>query len=373
MKAQSVKFNNKIQTTFVKELRKNVNQYFKEKNITPYANTSMKLKTAFMIALYFVPMILMFTGVVSGTWPVLAMWFLMGLGMSGIGLSIMHDANHGAYSKNKRVNFVLGYLVNFLGAYHINWQIQHNMLHHSFTNIDGFDGDIENPIMRFSPTQKRKKFFSFQVFYAPLLYGLMTLYWIFSKDFERLVRYDKRNYLSRKGLTLKKAMAIVIFNKIWYLALTLGIPLLVVAVPWWLTIVGFVMMHYICGLLLALIFQPAHVVEDTSFYKVENEGSIENNWAIHQLHTTSNFAHKSRVFSWFIGGLNYQIEHHLFPHICHIHYKNISSIVKATAEKHGFPYHQNKTFFGALKSHFTLLHHLGTGKYDRLLAEKVKS
>jgi linoleoyl-CoA desaturase len=373
MKAAVVKFNNKLQTNFVKELRSNVNGYFTENNISPYANGNMVFKTVFMLALYFIPMILMYSGIVSGTWPVLGMWFLMGLGMSGIGLSIMHDANHGAYSKNKRVNQALGYLVNFLGAYHINWQIQHNMLHHSFTNIDGFDGDIDNPIMRFSPTQKRKKFFRFQVLYAPILYGLMTLYWIFSKDFERLVRYNRRGYLERKGLSLKKAVTIVIFNKIWYLALTLALPLILVDIPWWQTVLGFLMMHYICGLLLALIFQPAHVVEHNAFFEAPEEGEIiENNWAIHQLNTTSNFAHGSRLFSWFIGGLNYQVEHHLFPHICHIHYKKIAPIVRSTAEKYGITYHQHRTFFGALKSHFTLLHQLGTGKYDRLMAQAAQ-
>jgi linoleoyl-CoA desaturase len=369
MKADVVKFNNKLQMPFVKELRNNVSQYFKDRNITPYANASMKFKTAFMILLYFVPMVLMYTGAVSGTWPVMAMWFIMGFGMAGIGLSIMHDANHGAYSKNKQVNNALGFLINFLGAYHINWQIQHNMLHHSFTNIDGFDGDIENLVMRFSPTQKRRKYFRFQVFYAPFLYGLMTLYWMISKDFERVVKYNRMGYLKRKGLSYRKTMGIVILNKTWYLGLTLILPLLIVNIPWWQTILGFLMMHYICGLMLSLIFQPAHVVEHNKFVHAPEEGEvIQEHWTVHQLRTTSNFAHRSRIFSWFIGGLNYQIEHHLFPHICHIHYKNISKIVKATAEKYDIPYHQHRTFFGALGSHFRLLNQLGTGKYDRIMA-----
>lgn len=372
MSITAVKFNNKSQTTFVKELRKNVNDYFKSNGIDHYANGNMVFKTIFMFSLYFVPMILMYTGVVSGTWPVLLMWFIMGFGMSGIGLSIMHDANHGAYSKNKRVNQLLGYSLNLLGGYHINWQIQHNMLHHSFTNIDGYDGDIENPIMRFSPTQPRKKFFRFQVIYAPFLYGIMTLYWIFSKDFERLIKYNKGGYLKRKGLTLRKAMTIVILNKIWYLGLMLVLPLILVDIPWWQTVLGFVMMHYICGIILAFIFQPAHVVEHTEFVNPPSEGEmIENNWTIHQLSTTSNFAHGSRLFSWFIGGLNYQVEHHLFPHICHIHYKKLSPIVKATAEKYGHPYNQQKTFIDALGSHFRLLYQLGTGKYDKLKAAKA--
>jgi len=368
MQTPSVKFNNQLNKDFVKELRKNVNQYFKDKGISQYANLNMKLKTAFMLILYFIPMILMYTGIVSGTWPVMLMWLLMGLGMSGIGLSVMHDANHGAYSKNKHVNNFFGWIVNFLGAYHINWQIQHNMLHHSFTNIDGYDGDIENVLMRFSPTQKRKWINSFQVIYGPIIYGLMTLYWVFSKDFERLVKYNKSNHLARKGLTLKKATLDLIFHKIWYLALTLILPMLIVDLAWWQTLLGFLGMHYICGLILALIFQPAHVVQETEFYKVDENESIENNWAIHQLHTTSNFANKSRLFSWFIGGLNFQIEHHLFPHVCHIHYKAISKIVKKTALKYGHPYHEKRTFAGALWSHFTLLHELGTGKYDKKLA-----
>ena len=118
-------------------------------------------------------------------------------------------------------------------------------------------------------------------------------------------------------------------------------------------------MQFICGLVLALIFQPAHVIQETEFFVPDEEGSVENNWAIHQLKTTSNFANDSRLFSWLIGGLNYQVEHHLFPHVCHVHYRNISKIVKKTAEEYDLPYHYHKTFFGAVASHFKMLYRLG--------------
>jgi len=242
------------------------------------------------------------------------------------------------------------------------------VLHHSFTNVEGFDGDIDNPVMRFSPNQKRKKIFRYQVFYAPLLYGIMTINWIISKDFERLIKYNKRNLLAGQGLTLKKALRQAIFNKTWYLALTVALPMIVLALPWWQILLGFLLMQFICGLLLTLIFQPAHVIAETNFYVVDDNGSVENNWAIHQLRTTANFANGSAIFSWLVGGLNYQIEHHLFPHICHIHYRNISKFVKETAKEFNIPYYQHKTFFGAIKSHFTLLNQLGTGEYDRKLA-----
>ncbi len=369
MELSTVKFNKLDQPEFFKELRKRVNKYFEENNISKKANLNMKFKTAFMICLYFVPFVLMITGLVSSLWPVMFMWVLMGFGMSGIGLSIMHDANHGSYSDNKTVNNLLGYLINFVGAYHANWKIQHNVLHHSFTNIDGLDGDIENPLMRFSPTQKRKSIHKFQILYAPFLYSLMTIYWFVSKDFERIFRYHKKNLLAGQGLTLNKALVQLIFNKAWYFALTIVLPLIVLELPWWQIITGFLIMHFICGLILALIFQPAHVIEETDFYMPDKNGKVENNWAIHQMKTTSNFAHGSILFSWFIGGLNYQIEHHLFPNICHVHYKKISKIVKETAKEFNVTYYQHKTFFGALKSHFTLLNDLGTGKYDKKLVK----
>jgi len=368
MKVPSVKFNIQDQPVFIKELRKKVNKHFKENNLSKYANLNMKLKTVFMICLYFIPLALMVTGVVSSLWPVMLMWVLMSLGMSGIGLAIMHDANHGSYSKNKKVNRALGYLINFLGVYHVNWKIQHNVLHHSFTNVDGFDEDISTPGMRFSPNQKRRKFYRFQVFYAPLLYGLMIINWVISKDLEQLVRYHKQNLLAGQGLTFRKALTQFIFNKTWYLALTVALPIIILPLPWWQIILGFLLMQFICGLILAFIFQPAHIIQETDFYVTDDSGSIDNNWAIHQMKTTANFANRSDVFSWLIGGLNFQIEHHLFPNICHVHYKKISRIVKETAAEFNVPYYQHSTFRGALRSHFILLNHLGTGKYDRELA-----
>ena len=368
MEVSCVKFNVQDQPEFFNELKIRVNRYFKKNKISKHANFNMKFKTAFMLCLYFLPLILMITGVVSSLWPVMLMWVLMGFGMSGIGLAIMHDANHGSYSKNQKVNSAFGFLLNFIGGYHINWKIQHNVLHHSSTNVEGFDEDINNGLMRFSPNQERKGFFKFQVYYAPFLYGLMAVYWLISKDFESVIRYGKSNLLARQGLTLKKALVQLIINKTCYVALTLALPMIIIDLPWWQILLGFLVMLFICGLVLALIFQPAHVVEETDFYVVDEESSIENNWAIHQMRTTANFANGSAIFSWLIGGLNYQIEHHLFPYICHVHYSKIANIVKKTAEEFSVPYHYHKTYIAALKSHFSFLNQLGTGKYDRKLA-----
>ncbi|MFT5183696.1 MAG: linoleoyl-CoA desaturase [Flavobacteriales bacterium] len=370
MSVRAVKFNVQDRPEFFKELRKRVNAHFKEKNISKNANTKMKIKTAFMVALYFVPMVLLISGIVSSLWGMVGMFVLMSLGMSGIGLSVMHDANHGSYSKNRKVNKALGYLVNFIGGYPINWIIQHNVLHHSFTNVEGFDEDIEQNVMRFSPSQERKGIFKYQAFYAPFFYGLMTIYWLLGKDFEALVRYDKMGLLEGQGTTLKKSMTEVVINKVWYMIITVALPIYAYAPSaWWHVVLAFLLMHFISGLILALVFQPAHVIQETEFFLPDEETSVENNWAIHQMLTTANFANNSTLFSWYVGGLNFQIEHHLFPNICHIHYKDISSIVKQTAKEFNVPYYEHETFLDALKSHFKLLHSLGTGSYDDKLAK----
>lgn len=359
-----IRFNTSQQADFYRTLRAKVHTYFAENGISRHANFNMVIKSIFMISLYFIPWVLILLLQSSNIWINITLWSLMGFGMSGIGMAVMHDANHGSYSKHRWVNKLLGFMVNFAGGYHVNWIIQHNVLHHSYTNIHGHDEDIEQWVMRFTPDQKASKNFRFQAYYAPFFYGLMTLYWALVKDFIQLNTYQKNGLLKKQGLSFNKALLQIVWNKLWYLSLFLVLPIVLTPMAWWQTTLCFLLMHFISGLILALIFQPAHVVEDTEFFVADDNHSVENNWAIHQMLTTTNFSRKSKVFSWFIGGLNYQIEHHLFPNICHVHYPKIAPIVKETAEEHGIPYHEHKTFYHALKSHFSLLNALGTGSYD---------
>lgn len=359
MRKAVVRFNRSVEVDFVSELKERVNKYFVDKKISKFADTSMQLKTAFMLAMYFIPFVLLVSGMVQSFWAMMLLWSFMGLGMCGIGLSIMHDANHGAYSKKKSVNSMLGYLLNVIGSYHITWKIQHNVLHHSSTNVHEYDEDLNNQILRFSPKQQRRNINKYQAYYAPFLYGLLSLYKTFSKDFEQISRFNKSNLLSGQGVTLKGAVLQITVNKLFYLGATLALPMLVLTLPWWQVFIGFLTMHFICGIILALIFQSAHVLDRTEFYQADESGSIDNCWAIHQLNTTANFAKKGRIFSWLIGGLNYQIEHHLFPNICHVHYEHISDIVRGTAKDFNIQYNEFPTFFDAIKSHFRMLHILG--------------
>lgn len=356
-----IKFSPKIGRDFNSTLKKRVRAYFKDNNISKHANTNMKIKTAFMVTLYFTPYFLMVFGVITNIWAITACWTVMGLGIAGIGLSIMHDANHGAYSKNNNVNYIIGRIVNLVGGYAPTWKIQHNVLHHTYTNIHGYDEDVSPavPLLRFSPTDKFRPVHRFQFIYAWFFYSLMTVMWMTTKDFQQLFRYKKMGLTKTESPSFNKLFIELITSKLIFYVYVIAIPMIFLPTHWLVTLGFIFMMQLIAGFILAIVFQPAHVIPETAFPVPSKDLTIDNNWAIHQLETTSNYAPKSRILYWLVGGLNYQVEHHLFPNICHVHYKKLSKIVKATAEEFSLPYHSEPTFFSALRSHTRMLKQLG--------------
>lgn len=344
---------------FSKVLRQRVNNYFKERNISKHANGQMYLKTAGMLCLYWVPFALMLT-LSLPSWAGILLWLAMGIGLAGIGLSIMHDANHGAYSQNPTVNKWVGYTLLMCGGSDLNWRIQHNLLHHTYTNVHGHDEDISPvPILRFSPDAKRLGIHRFQHLYAWFFYGLMTFMWITSKDFTQAIRYHKKDLLKSQQTTLAKHILFLIIFKVIYLSVYIGLPIYLTDMSVWLILGGFFLMHFVAGFILGIVFQPAHVVPVSNYPVPDSTGNVDADWAVSQMLNTANFARKSKLLSWYVGGLNYQIEHHLFPSICHIHYRHISEIVKETAEEFGLPYYDYPTFYGAILEHGKMLYNLG--------------
>jgi linoleoyl-CoA desaturase len=344
---------------FTSTLNTRVNDYFRRHNIPRHGNNEMAIKSVVMFSLYLIPYALIISNIVTG-WALLPMVILMGLGLAGIGLSVMHDANHGAYSDKKWINSLVGYSLNFLGVSSFNWKLQHNVLHHSYTNVHEEDEDISpRGVLRLTPHSKWKKAHKYQFIYAWFLYGLLTILWLTINDFKRMVRYQRNGLMASQKSNAVKEWLILIATKICYVGYIFIVPLVCTTIVWWKLLLGILLMHYIAGFILAIIFQPAHVIEGTEFPLPDETRTLENNWAIHQLLTTTNFGNKSKWFSWYVGGLNFQIEHHLFPNICHVHYRRISSIVKTTAQEFGLPYKTSTTFFGALVGHARLLKQLG--------------
>jgi len=356
---EKIKFK-KDKLNFVKDLRANVKTYFQDQKIEKYGNSEILIKTMLMAVVYFVPYGLMLSGIVYSLAPVLLCWLVMGLGMSGIGLVTMHDANHGAFSRYRWVNTLFGNSLYFLGGFPANWKHQHNTLHHGYTNIEGHDEDIAHGgVLRFSPHKPLKKIHKYQYIYAWLLYGLMTISWVTVKDFKRLRGYKKDGAVLNKSGNYKPLFLKLIISKAIYYILFLVLPLILVPLAWYWILLGFFLMHFTSGLILSTIFQTAHVVPTSDYPLPDSRNELNNSWAIHQLYTTADFAPRGKVFSWLIGGLNYQVVHHLFPNISHVHYRKMAPIVQETARKHNLPYHVNKTFLGAVYQHALMLKSLG--------------
>ena len=357
-----VKFAPRGEENFYDEVKQKVEAYFQNNKLQTHGNRKMIIKTVCMIALYVVPYAFIVSGALSSSlFLFYGAWFLMGLGLIGFGVAVMHDSNHSSYSANKNVNKFLAGIIDWMGASSANWRIQHNILHHTYTNISGLDEDIEGgKLLRLSPNKPLKKFHRFQHLYAWPVYCIMTLYWVTVKDYLQFIRYEKEGLLKKEKLTLSKALWQLTFYKVIYIAYIIVLPILFSGFAWYHVLGGFVVLHAVAGLLMGCIFQPAHVIEGSDFAKPSDERKMENSWAVHQVLNTTNFCPTSTITSWFIGGLNYQIEHHLFPQVCHVHYPKISKIVQETAEEHGLPYNVEPTFLSAIWKHGIMLKKLGS-------------
>ncbi len=358
--SQKIKFRNIQGATFSTTLHSRINDYFTRNNITEKGNFLMGLKVAFFMAGFIGSYFLIHLSGHNIFLNILS-WISLGFFTAFVGFNISHDAVHGSLSSSKFLNRVLGYTFNLAGTNKYMWKIMHNVIHHTYTNIPGHDEDLEPvSLIRLSTENKLKKIHRYQHFYAYLLYCMTSISWVFKKDFVAFFRKKMGNYEHKKHPL--KEYIVLFASKLLYYFIFIALPIWLAEVPWWASVIGFVAMHFVQGLTLAVVFQLAHVVEGAHFPQPDEKGDVQNNWAIHQMNTTANFAMKSFLATWFFGGLNFQIEHHLFPNICHIHYPKISNIVKKTAEEFGIEYISNKTMWQAIRSHTRMLKLLGSNE-----------
>lgn len=340
---------------FADDLKRRVDAYFRDNKISKYGNPAMAAKIAFWLAVPFGTLALICTGWVPFPWT-MPLFAVVGFGLAGIGFNIGHDGNHGSVSERKWVNSLLGKSFDVLGANSYGWVSSHNFSHHTYTNIPEVDPDIEpGPLLSFHEKPELPWFHRFQFIYAWVLYCLLSFMWLIERDFTFLLRPDPRN--GKKGTPRQWLRVIAI--KVVYVSIFCVLPLTFsgLTVPQYLA--GFALMHACTGLSLSVIFQLAHVVMGVERPWVSDANAkIRTPWAEHQIRTTANFGN-TQFCTFLFGGLNYQIEHHLFPTICHVHYPKIAPIVKQCAEAHGLRYVHSGSFFDAVASHERALYRFG--------------
>jgi len=346
----------RAQDEFSAVLRKKVDEYFRTNRIKQQGNLKLYSKTIILLSsIVFLYWLLVFH--TPSAWIALPLCALAGVNLAAIGFNVMHDGCHGSYSRKQWVNDLMGYTLDFMGGCSYFWKVKHNVAHHSYTNIEGHDEDIDiRPFMRLNTQQPKKAFHKYQHYYWPLLYSLTYFWWVGVRDMQKYIQM-------RVATTEIPKMSVkqhLIFwgGKLAYFGIFWVVPLMVL--PTGQFLLGYGLTLAVTGLTLGIVFQLAHAIEDLDFPEPDPKTlKIENAWFVHQLQTTANFATKSKFWGWLTGGLNFQVEHHLFPRMSHVHYPAISAIVKQVCADYNIVYNEQPTFPKALKSHIDHLKHIG--------------
>lgn len=343
-------------SAFYVDLKQRVQRYFEENSLSVHGGQKLLIKSIILLGTFFTLYFLLAFHLLSMPWSLLAC-IPMALVTAGIGFNIMHDGAHGSLSSHPLVNRLAALSLNMLGASSFLWNIKHNIIHHTFTNVEDHDDDILNqPLFRMSPAQTKLGIHKYQHWYWPLGYGLTYMAWVFFLDVRK---YFNKQIASRADIKFPLSSHIGFwFTKLLYIFFFVYIPLHYYTLTEYL--IGYLLYTFTTGIVISVIFQLAHTVEETTFIKPsENSNTLETDWASHQVMTTANFATRNPVITWFVGGLNFQVEHHLFPRISHIHYPALSGIVEDTCRQHGLTYIVQPTFWGAVQSHLKFLERLG--------------
>ncbi len=357
---ERIKFQkNGEETNFFNVLQRKVNAYFRHNDLSKDGGARLLKKSIILFSFFILSFVLIITFEPNALFASLLL-ITMGIGKAGVGMSVMHDALHGSFSDKKWVNNLFGGSLYLLGGNPVNWQIQHNVLHHTYPNVYKVDEDVSTKafILRLSPESELHQVHKYQWLYILPLYSMMTLSFMV-KDFRQLHRYNKSGETQRQGRRPAIEMSKLILTKLLYLGLVVVFPWVVTNYTFLQIISGFLIVHFTAGLILSIVFQLAHVVEGVEYPERDESGDLNTSWAIHQLAATSNFGPDSKFLNWFTGGLNFQVEHHLFPHISHIHYRSIAHLVRETAREFGVTYHSEPTLWSALRSHLMMLKILG--------------
>jgi linoleoyl-CoA desaturase len=341
---------------FQVEVRQRIDKFFQSTGRRQRDCPQMYVKTAILIA-SFIASYALLVFAAQTWWQALPLAIVLGLLTAAIGFNVQHDGSHQAYSNHDWVNRMMAMSIDVIGGSSHHWHFKHVIFHHTYVNITGYDTDIElGGLGRLTPHRRRLWFYRWQQYYLWPLYGFMAINWHLVGDLRDVIpgRIGEHRLPRPKGWNL----AVFVVGKAIFLALAFGIPMLFH--PVWVVALFYAAAAIVLGLVLSVVFQLAHCVEQAEFPLPRHDtGRIENAWAIHQVETTVDFARRSPVAAWLLGGLNFQIEHHLFPRICHVNYPAISKLVEQTCKEFGLRYSEHRSVWSGVASHFRWLRRMG--------------
>jgi linoleoyl-CoA desaturase len=290
-------------------------------------------------------------------WPAVGLCVVLGAACGGLGLNVPHDANHLAWSRRRWINIAIGRAANLLlGPSSYMWQLRHNIMHHVRPNIAGQDDTISyGGVLRIKPDQPLRRFHRWQHVYVWPLYGIVLAKWFLWDDFRWF--FGRRMATYRLVIAPRDQVAFLVGKAVW-LGFMVGVPL-AHAGPARVAL-GFAIVYYVFSFILVGITQLAHVNDAVVFPDPDpSTGQISDEWLVHQLRTTADFAAGNPLVCFYAGGLNFQVVHHLFPRVCHVHHPALQAVVKRALAEQGVPYLEYPTFGAAVAAHGRFLRRMG--------------
>ena len=338
-------------------LRRRVAEHFRRTGHRPRGGAAMHAKSAiFLGALAASYGLLVFAA--ESWWQGGLLAVILGLVAAGVGFNVQHDGGHQAYSERPWVNKLMAMTLELLGGSSYVWRWKHGRLHHAYVNVDGHDTDIDlGPLGRLSPHQRRLPYHRWQHLYLWAFYALLPVKWQLVGDFRCLVtgRIGGHPVAPPRG----RELLVFVGGKVVFFTAAFAIPLTLHAT--WKVAACYAIAALVAGLVLSVVFQLAHCVGEVDFPPRPEMGRLTRGWAVHQVETTADFARGSRIVTWLLGGLNFQIEHHLFPRISHVNYPALAGLVEETCREFGVRYVEHRSCWAGVVSHFRWLRQMGRG------------
>ena len=341
---------------FLVELRRRVDAHFDATGGRRRDSGALYLKTAILLTT-FVAAYVVLVFVAQTWWQAVPAAVLLGFVAALIGMNVQHDGGHGAFSDRPWVNRWMARTLDAIGGSSYLWHWKHGVLHHTYTNVERHDTDVDVGLLgRMTPHQPRRWFHRGQQFYLWFLYGFLVIKWQLADDFRDLIRGRIGDHRVPRPSGVEAV--ILTLGKVTFFGYAFVIPLL--RHPFTSVLGCYAIAAGVAGIVLGIVFQLAHAVEGAAFpVPAPDTGRLADEWAVHQVRTTVDFARSSRLTTWLVGGLNFQVEHHLFPRVSHVHYPEITQLVEETCREFDVPFTAHATFGAGVASHFRWLRQMG--------------
>jgi len=356
---KKIKYDSNESHEFYKVLHRRVEDHFKNNSLSKFGDWTIRIKIFLLFLLFFSSYFMIYANKNSGG-MILLYATIFGCISIMIALNIVHDASHNALFREKKWNKLLLLCMNLLGSSGYLYHLNHVRIHHTYPNVVGIDADINqpNPVLRVSPGAPKYKFHRYQHLYALFVYIFYTLFLIFIKDFEDFRFIPKKDSPLLRVRHPRKEYYLFFISKLFYITYALILPLIFLQIVWWKIILGYFFVNIIMSLIAVGVQVLIHTNDRAHFIETDSKGIIHRDWAVHTLLNTSDLMAENRFVTFMLGGLNTHTVHHLFPGICHIHYPQLTKILKETAKEFNLTY-TNLSLFQSIRSHYNFLKALG--------------